>query len=705
MKISLNWLREYVDYDGTPQALAELLTMAGIEVEGIKTRGVDLDNVVVAQVLSREQHPNADRLSVCGVDDGSGAQPPRQIVCGARNFSVGDKVPLALPGATLPGDVKIKVGTLRGVESEGMLCSAKELRLADDAEGLLILSPDAPVGAALGELYPTDTILDLEVTPNRGDLLSHVGLAREVAALTGKEFRDPVALMERSPGSEAEAAFPVMIAANAREACPFYSARVINDVQVAPSPDWLRVRLESVGVRSINNVVDVTNYVMLELGQPLHAFDAAHVGPSGVGVRFASPGEELLALDGKTYKLGPHHLVIASVDGKTEGLAGVMGGEESGVTARTKSIVLESAYFAPASVRRTSRELGLSSDASYRFERGVDPGRVLAASRHAEDLLGQVAGGQPGGVAHTHHLAEYDPIFYAADTPVPLRLARVQQVLGTDIAPDEVDSILERFGLEKVGGGLADLDDGADDEPAAQSSWLVPSYRADLRREIDLIEEVARVHGLDRVLGRVEARFAPPSSVDAAYDFQMTLRRRLVGLGFTEARTGSLVRAADGGVTLKNPLNEEYTVLRGTLLPGLLAAAGRNARLGTADLRLFEVGRVFATELPLGQPEPWNVGLVLTGRALPPAWRPGSGDNRAREVPPPPSGTGIIAGAAWPRRFAPRPRWNCARRPPTARWPCWHTFTSTATRPGRWVSSRPRKPRRWSCAATCSWPS
>ena len=634
MKISLNWLREYVDYDGTPEALAELLTLAGVEVEGMETRGADLAKVVVAQVLSREQHPNADRLSVCRVDDGAGTQPPRQIVCGARNFSVGDKVPLALPGAVLPGGVKINVGKLRGVESEGMMCSARELRLADDAEGLLILSPEAPVGAAIGELYPPDTVLDLEVTPNRADLLSHAGRAREVAALTGREFRDPIALMETPPGGEPEAALPVMIAGNARRACPFYSARVIHDVQVAPSPDWLRARLESVGLRPINNVVDVTNYVMLELGQPLHAFDAAHVGRGGIGVRLASPGERLLALDGRTYPLQAHHLVVANVDGgRAEGLAGIMGGEESGVTAGTKNIVLESAYFDPAAVRRTARELGLSSDASYRFERGVDPHRGLAASRRAEDLLAQVCGGQSGGVTHTHHLAEYDPIFFASDTPVPLRLSRCRQVLGTDgLTADEVEAILTRLGLRKMPAGR--FDDGADDTVPDEQGWHVPSYRPDLRREIDLIEEVSRVRGLEAVPGRMQARFVPPSAVDAAYDFQMNLRRRLVGLGFAEARTGSLVRldAVTGGAPLKNPLNEENAALRGSLLPGLLAAAERNARLGTADLRLFEVGRVFAPGWPEGRAEPSRVGLVMTGAAQPPAWRHGSQGRRALDL-------------------------------------------------------------------------
>ena len=616
MKISLNWLREYVDYDGSPDALAELLTMAGVEVEGVETRGANFDKVVVARILSREQHPNADRLSVCRVDDGSGAQPPRQIVCGAKNFQVGDRVPLALPGARLPGDVHIKVGKLRGVESEGMLCSAKELRLADDAEGLLILSPDAPVGAPIGTLFPSDTIFDLEITPNRGDLLSHVGLAREVAALSGKTLRDPLAIMETPVGGDEPAHLHLLIAANAREACPYYSARVIAGVRVGPSPDWLRSRLEAVGVRAINNVVDVTNFVMLELGQPLHAFDAAHVGPGGIGVRLASEGEEMLALDGRTYKLGPHHLVIARVDdGRAEGLAGVMGGEESGVTARTQNIILESAYFTPAGIRRTSRELGLSSDASYRFERGVDPAGVAAASRRAEELLLQLCGGESRGLAQTHTLTGHDG--FREDGDVTLRLERCQQVLGADISGERVEEILTGFGLERIDG----------DEQNETTEWRVPSFRPDLTREIDLIEEVARVYGLDNVPARTDGRFAPSSTTDHTYDFLMALRRQLVGLGFTETRSVSLVKADPtmGGVPLKNPLTEDGAVLRGTLLPGLLASAGRNVRQGSGDLRLFEIGRVFSTDVPAGEPEPWSLGLVITGAAQPASWRHGTG--------------------------------------------------------------------------------
>ncbi len=625
MKISLNWLREYVDYDGTPDTLAELLTMSGVEVEGVEVRGGRLDKVVVAQVLTREPHPNADRLSVCTVNDGSG-QPPRQIVCGAKNFKVGDKVPLALPGAELPGEVTIKVGKLRGVESEGMLCSAKELGIAEDAQGLLILSPDAPVGMAMGDLFQPDTIFDLEITPNRSDLLSHFGLAREVAALSGAALKSPLDAMETAPGGEPVTPLPVVIAANAREACPFYTARVIDDVQVGPSPGWLRTRLESVGVRPINNVVDVTNYVMMELGQPLHAFDASRVGLSGIGVRLASPGEQLKALDGRTYKLLPHHLVIAQISDEKglgeepEGLAGIMGGEDSGVTDATKSIILESAYFAPKGIRRTARELGLSSEASYRFERGVDPEGLLDASRRAEDLLLQICGGTSQGLAQTKALHGHDGHDNEAEASVPLRLSRVEQMLGEPITSQRVTEILTGFGLERVGGIPAD--DAVEDD---ETGWIVPSHRLDLRREVDLIEEIVRVHGLDRVESRIGGWVAPSSATDKEYDFQMSLKRRLVGMGFAETRSATLTRhdPAAGGIVLKNPLNEENAALRGTLLPGLLAAAGRNARQGVADLRLFEIGRQFSPDLLPGTSEPSMLALLVTGSMRGRSWRHG----------------------------------------------------------------------------------
>lgn len=649
MKVSLNWLRDYIDFDGAPAALADLLTMAGVEVEGIDQRGVSFEHVVVAQIVSSEQHPNADRLSVCRVEDGSGH--PRQIVCGAKNFKVGDKVPLALPGAVLPGDFRIKVGKLRGVESEGMLCSGKELGVADDADGLLILPKEALVGAPIGEMFPSDTVFDLEITPNRPDLLSYVGLAREVAALSkgpvywpgGAEWRE----LAVAP-TEGEDGFLVSVAPEAVGACPYYSARVLHGVTVGPSPEWLRARLEAVGLRSVNNVVDVTNYVMLETGQPLHAFDAQAIGDQGLEARLARDGEEFVALDHRAYPLAARHLVIAARGGPALALAGVMGGARSGVTAATHTVLLESAYFTAGEIRRTARETGLASDSSYRFERGVDPGAVADASLRAVQLILRVAGGEAGALfaRETPQFAERTQ----GERLVTISPVRCQRLLGTPLSPERIAEILSGFGLEQVAGN--------------NGIWRVPSYRGDLTREVDLIEEVSRVVGLQETPGRAQGVFAAVSPVDHEYDFALAARRRLVGLGFFEARSVSLLSDAaaqgSGGVRLKNPLNEEGAVLRGSLLPGLLAAAGRNARLGAADLRLFEMGRVFSPEAPAGVPEPTRLALLITGGAAGRSWRNGAareadfhdlrgvlerlGEGAALEVEPAPA-DGLLAQA------------------------------------------------------------
>ena len=640
MKVSLHWLREYVEITETPGELADLLTRAGVEVEGIHARGVNLDKVVVAQILASEPHPNADRLSVCRVDDGSGATPPRQIVCGAKNYQVGDKVPLALPGAVLPGDFHIKVGKLRGVESEGMLCSAKELGVAEDQAGLLILPATARVGAPIGELFPADTVFDLEITPNRPDLLCHAGLAREIGALTGRKFQWPGEAVWRAlprvrPHVEE---ITVRVARDAETACPFYSARVLVNVEVRPSPAWLRERLEAVGLRAINNVVDVTNYVMLEMGQPLHAFDAEKVHPgldptmetarqTGIEVRMAHADEELRALDGKVYRLGPGHLVIAEAGGRALALAGVMGGEETGVTATTRTVILESAYFAPGLIRRTSRELGVSSDSSYRFERGVDLGQTDDASVRAAQLLREVAGAEGRGMYLAVGERDLDQ-FPLDGRTVGFRPERARRLLGMDVSDERMDGILRGFGLSR---------------PGANGPWQVPTHRGDLTREVDLIEEVARVIGLDAVPSSRRTMATDTSGTDREFDFHMDLRRRLVALGFAEARTSTLVpeRAAredspfaDGEpARLKNPLSEEATTLRPSLVPGLLAAAAHNARVGVTDLRLFEVGRVFRADgrdsaTADGTPELVRVGLLLAGAAGARGWR----DQAPREL-------------------------------------------------------------------------
>src|SRR4029450_13220323 len=379
MKFSVNWLREFVDLPKNPEDIAELLTRAGIETKNIETRGANIDKVIVSQITASSRHPNADRLTVCEVDDGG--RTKRQLVCGATNYKVGDKVPLALPGAKLPNGTEIRKSELRGVESEGMLCSPIELGLGEDASGLLILSPDAKTGAPIADVFPADTILDVEITPNRGDLLSHFGLAREVAALTGKNLRAPGPL--RTADTTARG-----VEISALRECPFFSARKIDNVKVGPSPQWLRAKIESVGVRSINNIVDISNFVLLELGQPTHAFDADKL-KGGINVRLARDGEKFLALDGKTYLLKPDNCVVADEE-RAVGIGGVMGGAETAVTDSTKNILLEAAYFLPASIRRTARNLNLTSDASYRFERGVDPEMVLRGSQRATELIQEI---------------------------------------------------------------------------------------------------------------------------------------------------------------------------------------------------------------------------------------------------------------------------------------------------------------------------
>src|SRR5499427_2533326 len=432
MKFSVNWLREFVDLPKNAEEIADLLTLAGIEIKNIKTRGAHIDKVIVSQITASSRHPNADRLSVCEVDDGSGTK--RQIVCGATNYKVGDKVPLALPGAKLPNGLEIRESKLRGVESEGMLCSPIELGFGEDASGLLILSPDAKVGAPIADLFPAETILDVEITPNRGDLLSHFGLAREIAALSGNRLKTtpPEANIEINKSG---------VNISATRECPFFSLRKIDNVKVSPSPQWLRAKIESVGVRSINNIVDISNFVMLELGQPTHAFDADKL-KGNINVRLAHDGEKFLALDGKTYSLKPDNCVVADQD-HAVGIGGVMGGEQTGVTDSTKNILLEAAYFLPASIRRTARDLNLPSDASYRFERGVDPDMVLRASQRATELIQEIAHGTPAKEVHTAGKFPSNP------DDVSLRYEKCDSVIGISIKPREIDEILEGFGLKK----------------------------------------------------------------------------------------------------------------------------------------------------------------------------------------------------------------------------------------------------------------
>jgi phenylalanyl-tRNA synthetase beta chain len=595
MKFSVNWLREFVDLPKNPEDIAELLTRAGIETKNIETRGANIDKVIVSQITASSRHPNADRLTVCEVDDGSGTK--RQIVCGATNYKVGDKVPLALPGAKLPNETEIRKSKLRGVESEGMLCSPIELGLGEDASGLLILSPDTKVGAPIANLFPTDTILDAEITPNRGDLLSHFGLAREIAALSGKKLKttapEPKIEIEKSG---------VTIAAT-RE-CPVFSLRKIDNVKVGPSPQWLHAKIESVGVRSINNIVDISNFVMLELGQPTHAFDANKL-KGGINVRLARDGEKFLALDGKTYSLKPDNCVIADQE-RAVGIGGVMGGEETGVTDSTKNILLEAAYFLPASIRRTARDLNLQSDASYRFERGVDPDMILRASRRAAELMRDIAGGSPVKEIHVAGELPADP----AD--VSLSYEKCSRVIGVAIDPKTIDEILTRFGMRKTAG------------TNKSATWKIPSYRRDLQRDVDLIEEILRGYGIDKIPGRTRGRFMPTSAADRSHDVEtLFLRDRLTASGLSEVRTSKLISrsasALSEAMELRNPLSEDHVALRPNLISGLLDVLERNIRAGAESVFIFEIGRAF---IPPSGKEERHLGILLWGNvASAPNWR------------------------------------------------------------------------------------
>src|SRR5580704_1251830 len=511
MKFSVNWLREFVDLPKNPEEIAEVLTRAGIETKNIEIHGAKVEQVIISQITASSRHPNADRLTVCEVEDGSGTK--RQIVCGATNYKVGDKVPLALPGANLPNGLEIRKSKLRGIESEGMLCSPIEIGLGEDSSGLLILTPDAKVGGSISDLFPSDTILDVEITPNRGDLLSHFGLARETAALTGKKLKS----------TARESKIPVKktgVNITSTRECPFFSARRIDNVMVGPSPQWLSAKIESVGVRSINNIVDISNFVMLELGQPTHAFDADRL-KGDINVRLARDGEKFLALDGKTYSLKPDNCVVADQE-RVVGIGGVMGGEETGVTESSKNVLLEAAYFLPASIRRTARELNLPSDASYRFERGVDPEMVLRASQRATELIQEIAGGTP---AKEINIAGKPP---ANPVDVSLRYENCDRVIGIAIKPKTVDEVLTRFGLKKI-------------SAAEITKWKIPSYRRDLQRDVDLIEEVVRAYGAERIPGTDRSRFTPSSAADRAHDLESQMRERLVAAGLNEVRTSKLL--------------------------------------------------------------------------------------------------------------------------------------------------------------------
>ncbi|MER3524417.1 MAG: phenylalanine--tRNA ligase subunit beta [Ignavibacteria bacterium] len=614
MKLSHRWLQRYISFQLTPEELSERLTMLGLEVESYERLGEKYRNFVVGKVLEVQKHPNADKLTVCSVDIG---KERLQIVCGAPNVAAGQKVAVGLVGAVVPRnqhDVQGKPFTLsqmelRGVQSFGMICSEYELDVGTDKDGILVLEPKARPGQPLASyLGLDDVVYEIGITPNRPDLLSHFGIAREIAILTGGKPALPrVRLRESSVPIKKYFSLTVKDTVN----CPRFAVRMIRGVTIAPSPKWLQDTLRAVGLRPRNNVVDVTNFVMLECGQPMHAFDYAHLRGSHIIVRQAAAGTRFVTLDGKERVLPEGAVMVCDAEREVS-IAGIMGGENSEISDATTDVVLESAYWNPSSIRRTAKALGIQSDASYRFERGADPNATDYALDRAAQLIAEIAGGEV--------LRGKIDIYPKKILPrtLSLRADRCNHVLGTTLSRSDIVRLLSPLEISKT------RSDG-------KRVWFrVPTFRVDIEREIDLIEEVARVYGYDKIETKTVA------AIDLNHPFQKEsaadrIREILVGFGLHEALSISLVdeeTAMLGGknpVRLANPLGKEMAAMRSSLLPGLLEAVARNQRFGNTDLRLFEIGHVFAqaaTPQLVGTiQEEQHVCLVLTGKAEPRHWK------------------------------------------------------------------------------------
>jgi len=628
MKVTLNWLKQYVDFDWSPEELAGRLTMLGLEVEGVHKITGEFEGIVVAQILTRDKVPGSDKLSVCKVNDGHGE---RTIICGAQNHKPGDKVALILPSFALPlkpGEKEpfvIKERKVFGITSQGMMCSPQELGLAEDADGIIILKQEARVGQPFAEYLGRtggDVVFDLEVTPNRPDLNSVIGIAREVAAVTGNKLKLPEINLvgTRSTASQTSSRKDgdavervpttgelVAVRIEDAELCPRYTARIVKGVKIGPSPDWLRSTLEKVGIRSINNVVDVTNYVMLECGQPLHAFDYHLVGQASrlsqtengkdgdrrdacptIVIRHAQHGQLFVTLDGQKRTLTSEMLLIAD-EQKGIALAGVMGGQNTEINERTQDVLIESAYFQPANIRRTSKALGLRSESSYRFERGADIAITDWASQRAAMLILETAGGQLAkGVADAYPQP-------AEPKQVALRYAKTNALLGIEIPSEQQVKLLVSLGLS----GAAD-ESAIRPAPAGQSAMFsIPTWRVDLKREADLIEEIERLHGLEKVPATPPRGAIGSNPFDTVHDEIAAVRQILCGLGLNEAQGQTLVSSAEFGagsgdsLRLANPLSSDMDALRPSLLPGLIHSLRHNIARKSYDAALFEVGRVF----------------------------------------------------------------------------------------------------------------
>ena len=618
MRILERWLKQYIDFSIEPAELAERLTMLGLEFESVQRLDARYNGFVVGEVLTKEKHPRADRLSVCTVGIG---RETLQVVCGGPNVAAGQKVPVGLVGATVPRNQHDPSGapfvlsrvSIRGVESSGMICSELELDMGKESSGIMVLDRDAKPGESLAAHFGLDDVaFDLEITPNRPDWLSHIGVAREIAVLTGKLPRLPGVKLKESAEPAGDR---LSITVEDAESCPRFAARMIRGVKIGPSPRWLQNMVRNVGLRPRNNVVDVTNFVMYECGQPLHAFDYALLRGGRIVVRRARGGTPFTTLDGKSHELPEGAVMVCDAEREVS-IAGIMGGANSEISDATVDIVLEAAYWEPSNIRRTAKALGISSDASQRFERGADPKAVRFALDRTAQLILEMAGGTLlKGVIDVYPER-------IRERTVPLRVRRVNDVLGTRLRKGEIVRHLALIGIAQSGVKGDTL------------RFRVPSFRVDVGREIDLIEEVARVYGYDRIESRSTATVSSRQQFPASSQMDL-LRETMVGRGFQEAITNSMQRlskAAMGGgapVRILNPQNQDMAALRTSIVPGLLEAVARNHNAGNFDLRLFEVGHVFrmddspAPKLVENFLEQEKLCLVITGGSTPVHWSGG----------------------------------------------------------------------------------
>lgn len=603
MKVTWTWLADWVELPASPEELAHLLAMRGLPVQSLERAESYDAGIVVGEVLEVGRHPNADRLSLCQVDVGSSRL---SIVCGVSNVAAGQRVAVAQVGSRLPDGTKLRRTKIRGVESEGMICSERELGLSAESEGIWVLPGRPAIGTPLASLVGgKDSVLDVEITSNRTDCMSVVGIAREIASARGVALKP-------SPALKAQGSIPLpSVAIESANDCPRYMARVVRGLKVGPSPDWLRQRLEATGFRSINNVVDATNYVLREFGQPIHAFDASKVRGNAIRVRRARAGERLRLLDGREVSLAATHLVIADEQGPMA-LAGVMGGIESGVSESTTAVVLESAQFAAALTRETARSLGIESDAAVRFAQGISPDGVA----HALDATARILAAVAGGEVSSKRVDQWPG---RADHPtVALHLRRLSGLLGVSVEAENATRALRSLGIEPTGPWKK-----RDGEEIAE--FRVPSHRLDLEIEEDLIEEVGRVIGYDAIPSRL--RSFPSASFPAKQegDFLRRIINATCGLGFHETVSmvlvGEIPPEARDGITpdeiweIQNPMSRELRHLRVGLLPGLIQAAARNIHHGVDEVRLAEAGKVFrSVPAPLGS-ERLQAALLLAGKA------------------------------------------------------------------------------------------